>query len=116
MNEKFWGRHLMLDLTGCPSDKLKDKENILAWGKALVDAIQMVPYGDPFCEYFNNHDPGYTFSQIILTSNITAHFVDNRGAAFIDIFSCKDFEPETAENVTRQFFEPSGVIARDFYR
>lgn len=113
---RAWGKHLMLDLSGCPLDKIKNRENILEWNTALIKAIDMVPFGQPFLEYFDNHDPGYTFTQIILTSNITAHFVDTHGGAYIDIFSCKTFSAEDAIAVCVAFFAPKTIVPREFLR
>ena len=113
---RAWGKHLMLDLSGCPLEKIKNRDNILAWNTELIKTIDMVAFGAPFLEYFDNHDPGYTFTQIILTSNITAHFVDTHGGAYIDIFSCKDFLPDDAIAVCVEFFEPKTIVPRTFLR
>jgi S-adenosylmethionine/arginine decarboxylase-like enzyme len=45
--------------------------------------------------------------QLITTSNICAHFMDHGGTAYIDIFSCKEFDIETAKTVVNKYFEPS---------
>ena len=39
---------------------------------------------------------GYSLVQLIETSAITGHFCDASGDAYLDIFSCKDFDPATA--------------------
>ena len=48
-----WGQHLVLDFNGCPKELLADRENILDWSKELVQAIDMVAYGEPIIEHFN---------------------------------------------------------------
>ena len=48
---------------------------------------------------------GTTAIQFILTSNITIHTLDLTGIAFVNIFSCKDYDPKLAEEFTVKFFE-----------
>jgi hypothetical protein len=47
--------------------------------------------------------------QMIETSSITGHFVDQNGDAYIDIFSCKPFSQETAMKVVQKFFNPKKI-------
>ncbi|MEB3245719.1 MAG: S-adenosylmethionine decarboxylase [Vampirovibrionales bacterium] len=114
-----WGQHLILDLAGCPKDKLTDGEHIKRWTKELVSAIDMVAYGEPQLEHFATHDPktgGYTLVQLIETSNICAHFAENRGEVYIDIFSCKSFDEAVAREVCERYFEPKDVTAHALMR
>lgn len=104
-----WGQHLVLDLKGCPQNLLSCKDNILAWTKELVEAIDMISYGEPIIEHFATHSheaAGYTLLQMIETSNIAAHFAENLGEAYIDIFSCKTFDNQVALDVCQKYFSP----------
>jgi S-adenosylmethionine decarboxylase len=114
-----WGQHLVLDLSGCPNALLTDGEHIKRWTRELVTAIDMVSYGEPLLEHFATHDPktgGYTLVQLIETSNICAHFAENRGEVYIDIFSCKSFDDDVAKAVCQRFFEPTGMKAHSLVR
>lgn len=114
-----WGQHLVLDLSGCPKNLLTDGENIKKWSKELVSAIDMTAYGEPLLEHFANGNEktgGYTFVQLIETSNICAHFAENRGEVYIDIFSCKLFENSVAQEVCERFFKPTKVVANSLMR
>ena len=105
-----WGQHLVLDFNGCPKELLEDKENILNWNKELVHAIDMVAYGDPVIEHFATHSheaAGYTLLQMIETSNIAAHFAENIGQVYIDVFSCKAFDVEAALGICKKYFKPT---------
>ncbi len=107
-----WGYHLSLDLAGCPKEKIASADNIKSWVKELVRAIEMKAYGEPQLEHFATHSydaAGYTLTQLIETSNICAHFAENKGEAYIDIFSCKEFSPETALRVCGEYFSPQVV-------
>ena len=105
-----WGQHLVLDFNGCPKELLADKENILNWSKELVQAIDMVAYGEPVIKHFATHSheaAGYTLLQMIETSNIAAHFAENIGQVYIDVFSCKAFDVEVALGICKKYFNPT---------
>lgn len=104
-----WGQHLILDLRQCDILLITDKTNIKKYVKNLCDRIHMKTYGNPLIKHFAAHDPaaaGYSLVQLIETSSITGHFVDISGNAYIDIFSCKEFDKKVAEDVTAFFFKP----------
>lgn len=117
--EKHWGHHLVLDLTGCDPERLKDKKHIERWCWNLVQDIRMMPYGPPVIEHFakDNYDAaGYTLVQLIETSAITAHFAENIGKAYIDIFSCKEFDEKTAVFVCQKAFRPTVTSKKSLKR
>lgn len=47
---------------------------------------------------------GTTAIQFILTSNITIHTLDLLATAFVNVFSCKDYDPQLVEEATVRFF------------
>lgn len=116
---RYWGHHLVLDIGGCSREAISNEDTIRAWGTELIKAIDMVAHGQPYVEYFDHEDPklaGITFFQMILTSNLTAHFCENSREGYLDIFSCKDFNVDDAIQVTKKYFSPTEVIMRDLYR
>jgi len=120
MTTSTWGYHLLIDATAGQKDLIGSKENINAFIKELVVAIDMVAFGEPWIERFATHDiskSGYSMCQMIETSNITGHFVDKNGNFYIDIFSCKPFDNEVVFNVVDKYFKPEKVrthfISRD---
>ena len=98
----YWGYHLMLDCSGCTG--IDDRENIYNFIKDLVPRIDMLAHGDPIIEHLLPGDPkqGYSLMQLITTSNICAHFMELDGTAYFDIFSCKQFDLELAQDVVRE--------------
>jgi S-adenosylmethionine decarboxylase len=105
----YWGYHLILDCKSGNLDKIKSGDNIKRFVEELVPRIKMVAYGDPTIEHFATHIPeaaGYSLVQLIETSSITGHFVDKNGDCYIDIFSCKEFDIETAKQVVQEYFNP----------
>ena len=111
MSAGYWGYHLMLDCSGCTG--IDSKENIYNFTKDLVERIDMTAHGEPIIEYLLPGDPkqGYSMLQLITTSNIAGHFMELDGTAYIDIFSCKEFEIELAKQVVSEYFAPKKMRA-----
>jgi len=77
----------------------------------------MVPYGTPQVIMFGSgNKKGYTLVQLIETSNITGHFVEETDDMYLDVFSCKDFKPETVEDMVQSYFRPESVDSRMIVR
>jgi S-adenosylmethionine/arginine decarboxylase-like enzyme len=107
-----WGYHAMFDCANCDIARITDQENIYNFVKELVPAIDMKAYGEPQIVHFAEDDPskaGYTLVQLIETSNITAHFVDDTGEAFVDVFSCKNFDADTVSQLIKKYFNPTNT-------
>ena len=67
----------------------------------------MVAFGDPrIVRFGSGHTKGYTLVQLIETSNITAHFVEDKNEIYLDVFSCKAFAKAEAIAIFKEFFDP----------
>jgi S-adenosylmethionine/arginine decarboxylase-like enzyme len=76
------------------------------FARSLVKRIDMVAYGQPQVVMFGSgNKKGYTLVQLIETSNITAHFVEENDSMYLDVFSCKDFDPQVVEEAVKEFFD-----------
>lgn len=108
----YWGYHLMLDCAGC-NDNIKSRDKIYDFIKELVWRIDMKAHGEPIIEYLlpGEDKAGYSLMQLITTSNICAHFVEPDSTAYLDIFSCKEFDYKQAEEIFRIYFGPTKVRA-----
>jgi S-adenosylmethionine/arginine decarboxylase-like enzyme len=120
MMSKYWGYHMMLDCAACDRSKIMDKQNVINFTKELVKRIDMTAHGEPIVEYFAEHDinkAGFSMLQLIVTSNLSAHFIDSSGDAYFDIFSCKIFDQQTVIDTITEFFAPEHIshkfMARD---
>ena len=111
MNEKtYWGHHLIINAGGCNHATITDYNTIHQFAKQLVRDIDMVAYGEPqIVKFGHGNKAGYTLVQLIETSNICAHFVDETDDAYIDVFSCKPFSEKTVVNLVKTFFEAKNV-------
>jgi S-adenosylmethionine/arginine decarboxylase-like enzyme len=54
--------------------------------------------------------------QLIETSNICAHFVEETDDFYLDVFSCKPFRADDVEAVIRQYFQPVSIQSHTFDR
>ena len=108
----MWGKHLIIDMSAGDRERVQSAQHISRFVETLVEAIGMQGYGAPLLEHFSEHVPeaaGYSLVQLIETSAITGHFCDLSGDAYIDIFSCKDFDAELAVEVVRAAFRPQHI-------
>ena len=108
----MWGKHLIIDMSAGDRERVQSAQHISRFVETLVEAIGMRGYGAPLLEHFAEHLPeaaGYSLVQLIETSAITGHFCDLSGDAYIDIFSCKDFDVELAVEVVRVAFRPQHI-------
>jgi len=114
---KTWGQHLILDAHQCRGLAIRSQPHIIAFSKKLVKAIDMVPYGDPWCERFGDgNKAGYTLVQLIMTSNIVAHFAEETNDMYLDVFSCKPFNPLVVTETVAEYFRPDDIIVRNMDR
>ena len=112
-NNEFWGYHMSADCYECDKDKIKNRDHVSDFSKELVESIDMVAYGEPQIVHFGEgNKEGFTLVQLIETSNICAHFVNETGNVYLDVFSCKDFDPAIVEDVVKKYFSPNMIIKR----
>ena len=115
----MWGRHLVLDCSSCDRESVRDPEVIREFCADLVSSIGMVAYGEPVLEHFATHLPEaarYSIVQLIETSAVKGHFCHASGDAYLDVFSCKEFDPKIAIRVVEKRLRPKLVRRIDLYR
>lgn len=113
---EYWGYHLILDVSGCDSSLMSNRQNVYDWITKLVQDIKMEPVGEPNIEYTAANDinkAGFTAIQVIVTSSIVAHFIDSTGQIYIDVFSCKKFDIDTVKQSIVDSFKATKM--REFY-
>ena len=106
-----WGLCTCIDLKGCDPAAIRDAERIRRYVVEVCDLIKMKRFGEPQVIHFgpNERVAGYSMTQLIETSLISGHFANETNAAYIDIFSCKEYEPGEAAEFTRRFFGADSV-------
>ncbi len=107
-----YGVELILDLHGCNSSTF-NRDSIASYVERLCDLIKMKRqalhiWDDVGVPEENRetspHTQGTSAVQFILTSSIVIHALDQLGAVYVNIFSCKDFDPKAAEHFTVEWF------------
>jgi S-adenosylmethionine/arginine decarboxylase-like enzyme len=108
-----WGIHTLIDLSECDNELIRSKKHIENYANELVKLIDMKSYGDPIVVHFGSHSAeGYTLVQMIETSLISGHFCNVTNEAYIDIFSCKEYDVEKAADFTMGFFGASHLDSK----
>jgi S-adenosylmethionine/arginine decarboxylase-like enzyme len=106
-NSKVWGLLTSVDLYSCNSKTIRDAEAIKKYVSELCLLIEMKRFGDTKVVHFGKDEKvaGYSMVQLIETSLISGHFTNSTNNAYIDIFSCKYYNPLAVEEFTKKFFE-----------
>ncbi|MGA3209253.1 MAG: S-adenosylmethionine decarboxylase [Syntrophales bacterium] len=109
---QVYGVELIIDLHGCNISAF-NRKTLRGYFKEICEAIDMKrcelyfwdDYKVPAKEKQNlPHTKGTSAVQFILTSNITIHTLDLLKAAYINIFSCKQFDRKVAIRITKEWF------------
>lgn len=93
------GKHLILDLR-CEDKKLmEDKKKISNILNKCVKLVDMNKLTEPKIVDGADYDAGVTGFVVIETSHIAIHTHSDRKKINMDLYSCKDFNP----NIVREF-------------
>ena len=102
-----WGLSSSIDLYDCDLDLMKNAEGIRTFVHELCDLIKMKRYGETQVVHFGD-DPrvnGFSMTQLIETSLISAHFAEATKAIYLDVFSCSPYDPETVAKFALEYFK-----------
>ena len=116
--EKAWGLVVNVDLRNCNPESIRDPSKIKEFIIRLCDFIDMKRFGEPTIVHFGQDErvAGYSITQLIETSLISGHFANDTNAAYLDIFSCKEYPPEKTAEFCREFFGAKSVIYNTVFR
>lgn len=123
-DKNSYGIELIIDLYHCNS-KLFKRRYLRRYFKQFCDLIDMQRGKLTWWDYFwtpwfwRSKDPniyGTSAVQFILTSNITIHTLPKLDRAYINIFSCKDFDTELAADFTQRFFSGTAINKQTIVR
>jgi S-adenosylmethionine/arginine decarboxylase-like enzyme len=116
-SHRSWGYHLIVDAGSCDPVAIESKDTIAAFSKEIVSELKMIAYGPPEIVLFGRGGKrGYTLVQLIETSDITAHFVSSTKDCYLDVFSCKKFDPDMAINTFKRYFNPKTIVKHFIHR
>ena len=106
-----WGLLTSVDLYECNPKTIRDAAAIKRYVDELCELIEMKQFGETQIVNFGEDEKvaGYSMVQLIETSLISGHFANKSNSAYMDIFSCKYYEPSVAVEFTKKFFEAKEV-------
>ena len=103
---QYWGLSSCIDLYECDLGLMQDAEAIREFVKQLCDLIKMKRYGETQVVHFGD-DPrvnGFSMTQLIETSLVSAHFAEASRAIYLDVFSCAPYEPKDVAEFALKYF------------
>ncbi len=101
-----WGIASAIDIYDCNPFKIRDAETIKTFVVELCDLIQMRRFGETQVVHFGEDEKvaGFSMVQLIETSLISAHFANLTNTIYLDVFSCKAYDPEVVRNFAQNYF------------
>jgi S-adenosylmethionine/arginine decarboxylase-like enzyme len=112
----YWGYHLIIDISQCNA-AINSVESVTLFIKELVSLLKMHQLGSPQVVYISSDEgKGVSAAQIITTSTITFHGDEEENCAFIDVFSCKEYDHEVVLGCVKRYFAPQHINHTMVYR
>lgn len=110
ITKKAWGLLTSIDLHHCNPDTIRDAGAIKQYVEKLCEMIDMKRFGETQVVNFGSGDKaGFSMTQLIETSLISGHFANESNTVYIDIFSCKYYDPQVAADYTQEYFQAKDV-------
>jgi S-adenosylmethionine/arginine decarboxylase-like enzyme len=100
-----WGMLAAIDLHDGDRTRLGDPDTLRRFVPALIDAIGMRAHGPLRIDRFGDGElEGWSALQFIETSSVTVHADEVFNRCFVDVFSCREFDPERAAELAVEHF------------
>lgn len=106
VKQKVWGVASSIDIYNCDPDTIRDADRIRQFVVRLCELIEMKRFGETLVVHFGEDErvAGYSMVQLIETSLISAHFANQTNTTYLDVFSCKPYDPEVVADFAQEFF------------
>jgi S-adenosylmethionine/arginine decarboxylase-like enzyme len=104
--KSVWGIASSFDIYNCNHVTIRNAEKIKQFVKELCELIGMRRFGETHVVHFGEDErvAGYSMVQLIETSLISAHFANQTNTTYLDVFSCKPYDPEIVREFAVNFF------------
>jgi S-adenosylmethionine/arginine decarboxylase-like enzyme len=104
---EYWGVSSSIDLYDCDLALMQNADAIREFVVILCDRIKMRRYGETQVVFFGDEPrvQGFSMTQLIETSLISAHFADASRAIYLDVFSCAPYDPEDVAKFAKEYFQ-----------
>ncbi|MBN1635722.1 MAG: S-adenosylmethionine decarboxylase [Deltaproteobacteria bacterium] len=106
VKENVWGIAASFDIYNCDPETIRNAEKIRQFVIELCDLIEMERFQDTIVVNFGEDErvAGYSMVQLIETSLVSAHFANMTNTTYLDVFSCKPYDPDKVEEFALRFF------------
>jgi S-adenosylmethionine/arginine decarboxylase-like enzyme len=102
---KAWGLCTAVDLQDCIPELIRSADHIRRYVVELCELIGMQRFGEcQVVDFGSGRVAGYSMVQLISTSLISGHFANDTNSAYLDVFSCKGYDPAVVEEFSKEFF------------
>ena len=110
--QSVWGIATSIDIYNCDPETIRNAGKIRQFVIKLCDLIEMRRFGETLVVNFGEDErvAGYSMVQLIETSLISAHFANQSNAVYLDVFSCKAYDPSIVIDFAKKFFGGSRCI------
>jgi S-adenosylmethionine/arginine decarboxylase-like enzyme len=104
---EYWGISSSIDLYECDLALMQNAGAIREFVVELCDRIKMRRYGETQVVFFGDEPrvQGFSMTQLIETSLISAHFADASRAIYLDVFSCAPYSSEDTAAFAAEYFK-----------
>ena len=115
---EYWGISSCINLYGCDLPLMQNADAIREFVVLLCDRIKMRRYGETQVVFFGDEPrvQGFSMTQLIETSLISAHFADASRAIYLDVFSCAPYDPEETARFAAEYFKADHYHCEVVYR
>lgn len=115
---EVWGIASAIDIYDCDPGKIRNADYIKKFVRDLCDLIEMKRFGETQVVHFGEDEKveGFSMVQLIETSLISAHFANLTNATYLDVFSCKAYDPEVVREFAQKSFGGSHSTLNVTYR
>lgn len=102
-----WGVLTSVDIYESAPDIIRDAQQIERFVHELCDLIDMKRFGDCQVVHFGEDErvEGFSMTQLIETSLISGHFANASNTVYLDVFSCKFYDPREVAEFAMSFFK-----------
>jgi len=109
-----WGMLTSLNLHGCNPETIRDSEKVKKHVYQLCELIEVERFGECQVVHFADHNEdvaGFSMVQLIETSLVSGHYANKTNNVYLDVFSCKYYDPKVVEEFSKKYFEANDCTA-----
>jgi len=106
ISQAVWGVASSIDIYDCEPELIRSADYIRQFVVDLCELIEMRRFGQTQVVHFGENErvAGFSMVQLIETSLISAHFANLTNVTYLDVFSCKPYDPDVVRDFAQRYF------------